>query len=203
MVFNFSTILRVQRLVHPRVGPIARWWHSREIPVRWRTPDSGYVKLNVDGASKGKLGDASIGGLVRNHKAEFLVGYAEPIGKTSGFMAECTALKRGLEIVLENGWCNVWLEGDSMSLMEILANRNRTTKSMQYMRVVKDIKLMIPELKYCIVSHIYREGNRAADKLAGMGYRLDGLQIWRDEPPEEVLRIVREDAEGKIILRRK
>lgn len=203
MVSSFSTILRLHRLVHPRVGLIIRSLHSREIPVRWKTPESGYVKLNFDGSSKLESGNASIGGLVRNHKAEFLLGYAEPIGKNNCFMAECTALKRGLEIVLENGWCNVWLEGDSMSLVKVLLSRKRSTKSMQHMRVVRDIKSMIPELKGCIVSHIYREGNRAADKFASLGYGLDELCIWTKVPPDEVSKIMREDAEGKSIVRRK
>ncbi|WJX26520.1 hypothetical protein P8452_15431 [Trifolium repens] len=47
------------------------------------------------------------------------------------------------------------------------------------------------------------EGNRAADKFAQMGHQLVEPRIWRGVPPDEVLAIVLEDAQGKIVLRRK
>ncbi|WRX27866.1 hypothetical protein QQP08_020353, partial [Theobroma cacao] len=42
------------------------------------------------------------------------------------------------------------------------------------------------------------EGNRAADKLAQIGHQLKKPQIWWHIPPNEVLPIVHEDAEGEI-----
>ncbi|KAB5533929.1 hypothetical protein DKX38_017015 [Salix brachista] len=40
---------------------------------------------------------------------EFILCYAESIGRTTIMIAELAALQRGLELVLENGWSNVWL----------------------------------------------------------------------------------------------
>ncbi|CAB4306350.1 unnamed protein product [Prunus armeniaca] len=83
----------------------------------------GWTKLNFDGSSKGKAGKGSIGGLFRNHKADFLLGYAEPIGRANSIIAELAALRRGLELVLENGWSDVWLKGDAKTLLQIMAQR--------------------------------------------------------------------------------
>jgi ribonuclease HI len=177
-------------------------WHKEAIPVSWEKPGIGWTKLNFDGSSKGKEGKASIGGVFRNHKAEFLLGYAESIGRANSTIAEVAALHRGLELVRENRWNDVWLEGDAKTLIDIIVQR-RQVKCPEVRRHVSDINLIMMELDNCIVSHVYREGNRTADKFAQMGHHLEKPTVWRHIPPDEVLGIVHEDAEGKIVLRRR
>ncbi|KAI4296599.1 hypothetical protein L6164_036546 [Bauhinia variegata] len=195
---------RFQKLVQlPVCEQLIRYFHREPIPVAWKKPENGWTKLNFDGSCKGRNGKSSIGGVVRNDKAEFLLGYAESIGCANSTIAEITALRRGLELVLENGWNNdVWLEGDAKTLVEILVKR-RTIRCLEVQRHVSHINSILPELNNYIVSHVYREGNRAADKFAQMGHQLDKPTIWRDNPPHEVLNIVHEDAQGKIVLRRR
>ncbi|KAJ6706954.1 hypothetical protein OIU85_027321 [Salix viminalis] len=148
------------------------WFHQElargPIPVSWKRPRIGWTKLNFDGSCKGKAGEASIGGLFRNHEAEFLLGYAESIGRATSTAAELAALRRGLELVLENGWSNVWLEGDSKSLVDIIVKRRRV-RCKEAQKQVSRINLIMPELENCVVTHVFREGNRAADKLASIG----------------------------------
>ncbi|KAJ4975762.1 hypothetical protein NE237_000868 [Protea cynaroides] len=198
MIANFSNILRSQRLLNQiPVALCLRKLHKEAyIPVKWRKPDIGWTKLNFDG-SKSKTGMGSIGGVFRNHKAEFLLGYAESIGKTTSMEAELEALRRGLELVLENGWYDVWLEGDAKSLIDIITQR-KSFRSDEVQKNVRHINLIIPELNNCIMTHIYREGNRAADKLAQMGHQSDKPRIWRHDPPAEVLRIMHEDAQARF-----
>ncbi|KAB1227763.1 hypothetical protein CJ030_MR1G028910 [Morella rubra] len=202
VAFSANTLRPCQRLMQNQVRLLLRSWHKEAIPVAWEKPEVGWTKLNFDGSSKGKAGKASIGGVFRNHKAEFLLGYAESIGTASSTIAEVAALRRGLELVLENGWNDVWLEGDYKTLIDIIVKR-RQVKSAEMQRHVSDINLIIPELKNCRVTHVYREGNRAADKLAQIGHRLDKPRVWRHTPPDEVVDIVHEDAEGKVVLRRR
>lgn len=178
-------------------------YRKEPVPVAWEKPEIGWTKLNFDGSSKGRAGKASIGGVLRNHKAEFLLGYAESIGRASSTIAELTALRRGLELVLQNGWGDhVWLEGDAKTLVEILVQR-RKVKCAEVQKHVSHINSIIPEFNGCIVSHVYREANRSADKLAKLGHLLDKPQVWWDNPPDEVLTFLVEDAEGKIIFRRR
>lgn len=188
--------------IHRPFRVFARNWHKEAINVAWEKPKIGWTKLNYDGSCKCKTGKCSIGGIFRNHNAEFMLGYAESIGQSNSTIAELTALVRGLEIVLENGWSDIWLEGDSKSLIEIISQR-REAKCKQVQMHVARINLIIPEIKNCILTHTYRQGNRAADKFAQMGHRLKKPQIWRHVPPKGVLRIVDEDAQGKIFVRRK
>ncbi|KAJ7946890.1 Ribonuclease H [Quillaja saponaria] len=194
--------LRFQNIIQNPVCIFIRRWHKEPIPVTWEKPDIGWTKLNFDGSCKGRKWKASIGGVVRNHKAEFLLGYAESIGHANSTIAEITALRRGLELVLENGWNDVWLEGDAKTLVDIISRR-RQVRCMEVQRHLSHVNSIIPEFNNCIVTHVYREGNRAADKFAQMGHQLKKPTIWRLIPPEEVLSIVDEDAQGKIVLRRR
>nr|AGN12869.1 putative transposable element protein [Leavenworthia alabamica] len=180
---------------------LIRNYHKKPIQVVWKKPEIGWTKLNFDG-SRRRDGQASIGGIFRNHKAEFLLGYSESIGEATSTMAEFAALKRGLELVLEHGWMNLWLEGDAKIIVDIIAKRGRlrceeTTKHVNYINVV------MPGLSNCVLSHVYREGNRAADKLAKLGHQFQDPKVWRIQPPEIVLPIVNDDAKGKIVLRTK
>ncbi|KAK4271402.1 hypothetical protein QN277_020103 [Acacia crassicarpa] len=188
---------------------IIRVLHKEAIPVEWKKPGIGWTKLNFDGSSKGggggrgrgRGGKASIGGLIRNDKAEFMLGYAESIGRANSTIAELKALRRGLELVVENGWNDkLWLEGDAKTLVEIISKR-RKVRCMEVQKHISDINSILPEVNNLVVSHIYREGNRAADKFAQMGHLLEEPTIWRHVPPHEVLAIMRDDAQGKIVLR--
>lgn len=198
----FSKILRFEKLIqHPAVCVLIRSLHKESIPVAWEKPKIGWTKLNFDGSSKGREEKASIGGLFRNHKAEFLLGYAESIGRASSGIAELAALRRGLELVMENGWNDVWLEGDAKTLLHIIANRKQV-RCAEAQRHVSEINSIIPELNNCVLTHIYREGNRAADKFAQMGHWYQKPQIWEHIPPDQVLSIMHEDAEGKVLFRK-
>ena len=145
--------------------------------MEWKKPSIGWTKLNFDGSCKSLTVKASIGGLVQNHKAEFLLGYAEPIGQTNSTIAKLTALRRGLELARENGWNNIWLEGDAKILLEII-EKGKKVRCMEVERHISDIKCMLPDFNKCLVSHIYREGNGVAHKFAQMGYHLDHPTIW-------------------------
>lgn len=201
MLSSFTNFPRCQRIVNGPILIVVRYWHKEPIPVSWEKPDIGWTKLNFDGSCKGRTCKSSIGGIFRDHKAKFLLGYAESIGRATSTIAELSALRRGLELVLENGWNDVWLEGDAKSLVDIIAQR-RKVRCAEVQRHITDITSIIPELNNCVVTHIYREGNRAADKFAQLGHQLKKPQIWR-HPPDEVLQIMHDDAGGKIILRRR
>lgn len=197
-----STIFRIFRnkLEQSPFRVFIRKLHKNPaIEVSWKKPEIGWTKLNFDGSCKWETGNASIGGVVRDHNAEFLLGYAEPIGKTNSSVAEFVALERGLELVLENDYTDVWLEGDYQTLVEIISQK-RDVKCVEIQKRVSSISLLLPEFRNCFVTHVYRQGNRVADKFAQIGHHLERLRVWH-VPPSEIMRIVNEDADGKVILR--
>lgn len=93
MMLILSKILGCQRLIQSPVGLLSRNWHKNAIQVAWDNPQIGWTKINFDGSCKCSTGRASIGGIIRDHNAEFLLSYAESIGHTTSTIAEMAALR--------------------------------------------------------------------------------------------------------------
>lgn len=56
--------------------------------VRWEKPGSGWMKLNTDGSSNESLDTARGGGLIRDERGNWVVGFSRKIRKTNSFAAE-------------------------------------------------------------------------------------------------------------------
>jgi len=54
-------------------------------------------------------------------------------GQANNTIAELTSLRRGLELARENGWNDIWLEGDAKALLEII-EKGRKVRCMEVER---------------------------------------------------------------------
>jgi len=85
-----------------------------------------------------------------------------------------------IEYAARQGWRNIWLESDSTSALLVFAKpmlvpimlRNRW----------QNARLLGIQV---ISSHIFREGNRCAYKLASIGHAIAGV-VWTDTLPADV-----------------
>ncbi|OIT27277.1 putative ribonuclease h protein, partial [Nicotiana attenuata] len=75
--------------------------------VYWQKPPVGWVKLNVDGCSKGNPGPAGGGGLIRDHHGVLIGAFAEFYGDCSCNIAEAKAMMRGIKMCISKGFTNV------------------------------------------------------------------------------------------------
>lgn len=168
--------------------------HYNSEKPKWKRPEKGCIKLNFDGSAKSRK--ASIGGVYRNHEGVFLLGYSERIEKATSSVAELVAAKRGLELALQNGWFNVWIEGDAKFVVDLMGKLPAQMGSKEHVKHINEIRMLLSLLNYFDASHIYRRGNKVADKLANLGYGMKMPKIW-DEPPAEIIKFLHEDANGK------
>ncbi|CAM0909496.1 unnamed protein product [Alopecurus aequalis] len=184
--------------VAPGGGGARRSIHAGESPSKWRKPEAGRLKLNFDGSSKNVSRRASIGGVYRDHEGGFVLGYAERIGKATSSVAELAALRRGLELALENGWLDIAIEGDAKTVVDVVRNRV-SIRAEEDLRQCEEIAALLPLLggDHMAVSHVRRAGNRVAHGFAKLGHGTARPQVWRGVPPDEVLRYLQRDAEGK------
>lgn len=88
--------------------------------VRWQRPDEGWFKLNADGASTGNLSPSGIDGLIQNWDAEVIEAFHQSIGLQTNLVAELWALVRGLELVAEKSITKLWIEVDSITLIQLI-----------------------------------------------------------------------------------
>ena len=62
------------------------------IPVTWKHPKQGWVKLNIDGCSLGNPGPSGAGGIIRDEKCDLVCGFAVATGHYSNNYAELMGL---------------------------------------------------------------------------------------------------------------
>ncbi|XP_042056332.1 uncharacterized protein LOC121800908 [Salvia splendens] len=133
--------------------------------VLWHPPDAPWVNLNTNGAFSASTLEAGEGGLVRGSDGEHLRAFCAPVAASSSFEAELLALIRGLEMAMELS-THIWIELDSAALVSLLSSGHLGSADLRHHMAL--IRSMTSQ-RQVRFSHIYREGNRAADFLAGRG----------------------------------
>ncbi|XP_061361302.1 uncharacterized protein LOC133305184 [Gastrolobium bilobum] len=67
-------------------------------------PKDCYIKINTDGASRGKLGHVAYGGVLCDSNDKWLSGFAFKLGTCSSYKAELWGILRGLELAWNEGF---------------------------------------------------------------------------------------------------
>jgi ribonuclease HI len=175
---------------HPPNAPVIK-------EVLWLPPIVSWIKCNTDGAAIGSPGQASCAGVFRDHNALFLGAFNVNLGISIAFHAELLGVMNAIEVAHEKGWWNLWLETDSV--MVTLAYKSPAmvpwmlrNRWFNCMHLLKDMNF--------ILSHIYREGNALADRLASLGLGTTGFS-WFDVIPREIMQAYNHNRLGLPLFR--
>jgi len=150
---DFAIIKKFNVSTHHLRAPIIK-------EVIWSPPLQSWFKCNIDGASNGNPGNSACGGIFRNHEVEFVCCFAEPLGNSTSYLAELSGALRAIDLAYENSWTNIWLETDSSLVVLAFKNEDHITWSLR--NRWHNMKFKLRQIN-CIVTHIYREGNKVAD----------------------------------------
>jgi ribonuclease HI len=126
------------------------------------------IKVYTDGASRGNPGHAGIGIAFFDDDGEMINSYREYIGKSTNNFAEYTAIIKSLEILSGNreNFDKVKFYADSELLVNQLTGkyiiRNEALKGLAAKFFI-DVKSLGKPFE---ISHVRREKNKVADKLA-------------------------------------
>ncbi|XP_019259768.1 PREDICTED: uncharacterized protein LOC109237833 [Nicotiana attenuata] len=143
----------------------------------WHKPPTGWVKLNIDGCSKGNPGSAGGGGLIRDHNGVLIGAFAEFYGDCSCNIAEAKAMRRGIKMYITNGLTNVIVEYDSAIILNLI---KRTRKPpWRFNNNIEQIQTMTKHRNF-VFCHTLREGNNSADKLANLGEESKIVSIFNE-----------------------
>ncbi|XP_019462933.1 PREDICTED: uncharacterized protein LOC109361856 [Lupinus angustifolius] len=82
--------------------------------VLWLAPSSGWIKANTDGAAFDCPGHAGGGGIFRDHKGVFLLGFGSYLNIQSTLYVELYSAIKAISLAYKKGWLNIWLEVDSV-----------------------------------------------------------------------------------------
>ncbi|KAK8690240.1 hypothetical protein V6N13_088941 [Hibiscus sabdariffa] len=91
---------------------------------RWCPPGDGWMKLNSDGVRSSLDGDASCGGVLRDHNGGWIRGFSKFIGKCSVVEVELWGIARGLDLAWDMGYRRVMVESDSADALHLLQGRS-------------------------------------------------------------------------------
>jgi ribonuclease HI len=119
----------------------------------------------------GNTGTSTCGGIFRNADSSFLGAYAFNIGVSTSLKAELLGAIIAIETAANKGWSYLWLKSDML-----------VVHAFSYARIVPwslrnhwDKCLLLTSNMNFYVSHIFREGNHCADKLANLGLSLHDI----------------------------
>lgn len=87
--------------------------HLNEDVNIWKPPPHGFLKVNIDWASKGNPGLVGFGGVIRDEKGWIREIFNGHLGKATNNMAEIIALEQCLKILVKSNSHNVIVEVDS------------------------------------------------------------------------------------------
>ncbi|PNX85515.1 ribonuclease H, partial [Trifolium pratense] len=165
--------------------------------VFWVPPNFSWTKCNTDAAALGCPGQASCAGVFRDKNAIFLGCFTVNLCINTAFHAELIGVMFAMEIAFEKGWWNLWVETDS--LMVTLAF-NTPDMVPWYLRNRWLNCLHISKSMNFIISHIFREGNSLADKLASLGLHSNSF-IWHSQLPSEAIPAYNQNRFGLPLFR--
>ncbi|KAL5706547.1 aspartate transaminase [Ranunculus cassubicifolius] len=153
----------------------------------WQIPSSGYTKLNFGGTSKqvvglggGRVG--GFGGTVSVSDGSVVKAYAGPAGEVELVDSEILGLYNGLKILLSlQSSSPVWIEGDSQLVIKWL-RRDGCDIPWRFTPLFFDIESIMSRLILGRITHVCKEANSVAGKLANQGMSTDSLTIWDQIP---------------------
>lgn len=124
--------------------------------------------IYTDGASRGNPGPASYGFVIVDGEGNVIKKEGKIIGVTTNNVAEYTAVFEALKSVKENikiKIARVELFADSKLVVEQLSGRYKI-KAKHLKKIIEKIQILAIEHGGVVYSHIPREQNSLADKLA-------------------------------------
>lgn len=122
----------------------------------------------IDGAARGNPGPAGAGVYVEAERDRPVLEFYEPLGRTTNNVAEYRALLLALERAEEAGADEVEIRSDSKLLVEQMRG-NFKIRAEHLKPLLSESVLRAKRFRSFSITHIPRENNVRADRLANLG----------------------------------
>ena len=129
----------------------------------------------IDGASRGNPGPAGVGVVLCGDEAKPIWEFSKYLGETTNNVAEYLALVYALQGALQRGLIRLAVKTDSELLARQISGAYKVRDGQ--LRLFYDLaRHLMQGFHSCTVSHIPREQNTHADRLAGQAVKHRGEQ---------------------------
>ncbi|CAN1264564.1 Putative ribonuclease H protein At1g65750 [Linum perenne] len=140
------------------------------VDVAWDPGPPDWVVLNTDGSVMLTTGNAAAGGLLRTNLGRCIGAFSTNLGRCSITRAELRGIIGGLNLAWDAGARRVMVQVDSRAAVNLISKAGNPCH--QHAGEVTLIHQLLNREWEVMISHIYREGNQAADYLADIGHGL-------------------------------
>jgi len=123
------------------------------------------VVIYADGASRGNPGPAAIGAVIKDERGRLIASISRRIGKATNNQAEYRAIIAALEEATKLGANQVEIHSDSELVVRQINGEYRVKKA-TLKPLYQQVKQRQGQLKGFTITHILRQQNIEADKLA-------------------------------------
>ncbi|KAL6134323.1 hypothetical protein ACLB2K_066555 [Fragaria x ananassa] len=147
-------------------------------------PRQGWLKANFDGAFDSSSRSGGIGIIFRDHESVVVGGYYGRVANvTSPDLVEAYAGRLACEMAKELQLFPIVLESDCLNLVKATQS---DMEDSAFGIIVEDIKQDLLSLNSSFFSHVFRESNLVAHKLARLSLSCSSPSHWVGAPPGEL-----------------
>lgn len=174
-------------------------------------PPKGYVKYNIDGASKGNLGTTGLGGVLRDEEGSVIFIFHCHLGRATNNMAELMAVEQCLEFLTQNHGSNVVVEADSeitinsVKTINYGTRREKVSNHWKLIEVYQRIQVHLEGLRIVSFNYVRRTANKLRDSLAHQGVNNADCGMakkWQEIPQNRLKALCEEQAtEDREVVR--
>ncbi|XP_057803497.1 uncharacterized protein LOC131018806 [Salvia miltiorrhiza] len=157
------------------------------ISVSWWPPTAPWMKVNTDGSALGAPGAIGYEGVFRDHWGWVRGCFHYKYSMCNAFEAELLTVIMAIRIARARHWTKLWVESDSTYVVGLLRENSKNVP-WRFKASWDDILSSLSSFQLHI-THIFREGNKAADLMANPS-REEG---WWPHEIEEIKDVARQD----------
>lgn len=148
---------------------------------KWRPPEEGYVKVNVDAAVQQASQTCSLGMVIRDHQGNFVEGRTmKVLERGSVFAAEALGVCEALKWSDSKGFQKVIIETDSLLTARALSNRR--SYALEVGHVLQECLFWLDKNPHFVVKFIRRQANKVAHLLANCPCLVDCYNVYTSPP---------------------
>ncbi|MBA0626167.1 hypothetical protein Godav_003881 [Gossypium davidsonii] len=161
--------------------------------ARWRPLEGSFVKINFYASFQGQLLKSG-SGLVGRDSAGQIVGMRMILNDyvPSPFAGEAIACLQGVQMGLDPGFHGVILEGDSLTVVKKLQNKNKDISEIN--PIIEDVKRAGRGFVECRFNFVGRNTNGTAHRLAKEGLVNGETSYLMERTPKAVWKAAEEDS---------
>lgn len=143
--------------------------HTSKGKSFWQPPPHGFLKFNIDGASKGSPGDAGYGGVIRYEEGNLKVIFHNHMGRATNNMAELMSMELCLDILIEYNIHNAIIKVDSKLIVNLVkrigsnTSPDKVSSHWGLLQVYHRIQSQLRILRTLSFVHVRREANSVVD----------------------------------------